>query len=271
MQNFFTAWKSNMGVGSGGHLPNFLENVIGFGQKNLPTVALSGVLWKNWTVCSTIALFLPPQILPTIQSRHFQYEYDRKVPKQQLFCFIIHQPEGGVAEQVLSKPCPSHKISATSIKLWGPFHIFSYACISKLYTGDSVSQSITQSFELAYLSGSRACSLLTWTFTLRFNLQFDDHLVFNEDVIFSVSEGRLRPGGDEEVVQADTVMYSNNIAVAKEVEMLELKFSVSPFLVVICFNVGQAVLLAIWRTSANCLLFPHPGVSSLRCGGRKGI
>ena len=92
-------------------------------------------------------------------------------------------------------------------------------------------------------------------------------------MIFSVSEGRLRPGGDEEVVQADTVMYSSNIAVAKEVEMLN-KFSVSVllFLVVICFNVAaQAVLLAIWRTSGYCLLFPHPGVSSRRCGGRKGI
>ena len=106
-----------------------------------------------------------------------------------------------------------------------------------------------------------------------FNLQVDDHLVCSEDVIFSVSEGRLRPGGDEEVVQADTVMYSSNIAVAKEVEMLN-KFSVSVllFLVVICFNVAaQAVLLAIWRTSGYCLLFPHPGVSSRRCGGRKGI
>ena len=74
-------------------------------------------------------------------------------------------------------------------------------------------------------------------------------------MIFSVSEGRLRPGGEEEVVQADTVMYSNNILVkAKEVEveMLNIKFSV--FLLVFCFNVvAQSVLLAIWRTSGNCL------------------
>ena len=74
-------------------------------------------------------------------------------------------------------------------------------------------------------------------------------------MIFSVSEGRLRPGGEEEVVQADTVMYSNNIVVkAKEVEveMLNIKFSV--FLLVFCFNVvAQSVLLAIWRTSGNCL------------------
>ena len=86
-----------------------------------------------------------------------------------------------------------------------------------------------------------------------------------------MSEGRLRPGGEEEVVQADTVMYSNNIVVkAKEVEveMLNIKFSV--FLLVFCFNVvAQSVLLAIWRTSSNCLL--HPGISPLRCGGRKGI
>ena len=78
-------------------------------------------------------------------------------------------------------------------------------------------------------------------------------------MIFSVSEGRLRPGGEEEVVQADTVMYSNNIVAAKEEEMLNLKFSVSvlPFLsLVICFNVGQAVLLAIWRTSGYCLPLP---------------
>ena len=72
-------------------------------------------------------------------------------------------------------------------------------------------------------------------------------------------------------MQADTVMYSNNIVVkAKEVEveMLNIKFSV--FLLLFCFNVvAQSVLLAIWRTSANCLL--HPRVSPLRCGGRKGI
>ena len=73
-------------------------------------------------------------------------------------------------------------------------------------------------------------------------------------MIFSVREGRLRPGGDEEVVHADTVMYSSNIAAARE-EMLNLKFSVSvlPLFLVFCFNVAQEVLLAIWRTSGYCL------------------
>ena len=91
-------------------------------------------------------------------------------------------------------------------------------------------------------------------------------------MIFSVSEGRLRPGGDEEVVQADTVMYSNNIVAAKEEEMLNLKFSVSvlPFLsLVICFNVGQAVLLAIWRTSGYCLPQPIRGFRPCAAGVAK--
>ena len=73
-------------------------------------------------------------------------------------------------------------------------------------------------------------------------MQVDAHLVCSEDVIFSASEGRLRPGGEEEVVQADTVMYSSNILVtlvsAKEEEMLKCsKFSVSvlPILFLFCF------------------------------------
>ena len=48
-------------------------------------------------------------------------------------------------------------------------------------------------------------------------------------MIFSVSEGRLRPGGDT-VTEADTVMYSSNIVAAKEVvEMLNFKSSLSLF------------------------------------------
>ena len=102
--------------------------------------------------------------------------------------------------------------------------------------------------------------------------QVDAHLVCSEDVIFSVSEGRLRPGGDEEVVQADTVMYSSNIVVkAKEVEveMLNIKFSVSVFLLVICFNVAQSVLLAIWRTSGNCLPLSTRGFRPCAAGVAK--
>ena len=103
---------------------------------------------------------------------------------------------------------------------------------------------------------------------------FDCHLVCNDDVIFSVSEGRLRPGGDEEVVQADTVMYSNNIVATKEVEEMLNRFSAVLLFLVIWRSskvAAESMLLAIWRTSGNCLPFAHPGVSSLRCGGRKGI
>ena len=102
----------------------------------------------------------------------------------------------------------------------------------------------------------------------------DCHLVCNDDVIFSVSEGRLRPGGDEEVVQADTVMYSNNIVATEEVEEMLNRFSAVLLFLVIWRSskvAAEAMLLAIWRTSGNCLPFAHPGVSSLRCGGRKGI
>ena len=102
----------------------------------------------------------------------------------------------------------------------------------------------------------------------------DCHLVCNDDVIFSVSEGRLRPGGDEEVVQADTVMYSNNIVATKEVEEMLNRFSAVLLFLVIWRSskvAAESMLLAIWRTSGNCLPFAHPGVSSLRCGGRKGI
>ena len=79
-------------------------------------------------------------------------------------------------------------------------------------------------------------------------MQVDAHLVYSEDVIFSASEGRLRPGGEEEeVVQADTVMYSSNILVtlvssAKEEEMLKVlclcfanSLSVLPFLFLFYF------------------------------------
>ena len=72
-------------------------------------------------------------------------------------------------------------------------------------------------------------------------MQVDAHLVCSEDVIFSASEGRLRPGGEEEeVVQADTVMYSSNILLtlvssAKEEEMIKCsKFSVLPILFLFC-------------------------------------
>ena len=74
-------------------------------------------------------------------------------------------------------------------------------------------------------------------------------------------------------MQADTVMYSNNIVAAKEEEMLNLKFSVSvlPFLslVFICFNEGQAVLLAIWRTSGYCLPLPIRGFRPCAAGVAK--
>ena len=76
------------------------------------------------------------------------------------------------------------------------------------------------------------------------------------------------------MVQADTVMYSNNIVAAKEEEMLNLKFSVSvlPFLsLVICFNVGQAVLLAIWRTSGYCLPLPIRGFAPALRGSQRNL
>jgi len=97
-------------------------------------------------------------------------------------------------------------------------------------------------------------------------------LVCSEEVIFSVSEGRLRPGGEKEVVQADTVMYSNNILVGAKQEMLKCsRVSVLSLLfLVFCFNVAQATaLLAIWRTSSNCLSPPVPGFCPCAAGVAK--